>query len=195
MAYTFTVIQSQVRANINDASANVTQTIDDAINLLSNFFSRKVISTAVSTVANQPYITYPTNPISIERLTIGSDEYTETTLPKIQAATDDETKSWYDYDGKIQLIPTPSAVTAAKIWYRAGFTTLAGAGSTDVPDRLVPLLIILATWLWYVQMLSKVGTARENFPDMTPEEAGKIAAQWLKQFNDMMALIKAQKNV
>lgn len=194
MAYTFATIQSQVRANVNDTAADVTQEIDDAINLLSNFFSRKLISTAVSTVAGQSYISYPTNPISIERLQIGTNEYIEKSLAKIQAAIDDESYAWYDYNGQIQIIPTPTAVTAAKIWYRAGFTVMAGAGSTDVPDRLVPLLIILATWLYYVQMLSKVSTARENFPDMTPDEAGKIATQWLKQFNEMMNIIKAQKN-
>ena len=194
MAYTFTIIQSQVRANVNDATANVTQTIDDAINLLSNFFSRKVIG-AGNTTANQAYITYPTGAVTIERITIGGEEYEEKTLQKLEAAENDESKAWYDYDGKIQLLPTPTAVSATKIWHRAGFTPLAGAGSTDVPDRLAPLLIILATWLWYVQMLSKVSTARETFPDMTPDEAGKIATQWLKQFTDMLALIKAQKNV
>lgn len=195
MAYTYATIEAQVRANVNDTAASVTQEIDDAINLLSNFFTRKVISTAISTVAGQSYIAYPTNPVSIERLTINAEEFVEKTLAKIQAATDDENNSWYDYNGQIQVIPTPTSVLATKIWYRAGFTALAGVGSTDVPDRLVPLLIILATWLYYVQMLSKVGTARENFPDMTPEEAGKIATQWLKQFNDILTLIKAQKNV
>lgn len=195
MAYTYATIEAQVRVNVNDTSAAVTQEIDDAINLLSNFFNRKLISEAISTVAGQTYIDYPTNPISIERVQIGDNEYIEKSLSKIQSALDDESYAWYDYNGKIQIIPTPTAVTASKIWYRAGFTPLAGAGSTDVPDRLVPLLIILATWLYFIQMVSKVSTARENFPDMTPEEAGKIATQWLKQFNDMMAIIKAQKNV
>lgn len=195
MAYTYDTIEAQVRANVNDTGAAVTQVIDDAVNLLSNFFSRKLISTAISTVAGQTYIAYPTNPISIERLQIGTNEYIEKSLAKIQAAIDDGSYGWYDYNGQIQIIPTPTAVTAAKIWYRAGFTVMAGAGSTDVPDRLVPLLIILATWLYYVQMLSKVGTQRAEFPDMNPDEAGKIATQWLKQFNEMLNIIKAQKNV
>ncbi len=195
MAYTYATIEAQVRANVNDTAAAVTQEIDDAVNLLSNFFNRKLISTAISTVIGQTYLSYPTNPIAIEKLKIGDNEYIEKPLQKIEAATEAESYSWYDYNGQIQIIPTPTAVTAAKIWYRAGFTPMAGAGSTDVPDRLVPLLVILATWLYYVQMLSKVGTERANFPDMDPDEAGKIATQWLKQFNEMMNIIKAQKNV
>lgn len=195
MAYTYAIIEAQVRANVNDTTASVAQEIDDAINLLSNFFSLKKISTSIATVANQAYIDKPTNTIEIERVKIGTDEYKETSLAKLEDAENDETKNWYDYDGKIQLSPTPTSVITTKIWYKAGFATLAGAGSTDIPDRLVPLLVILATWLYYVQMVSKVGTARENFPDMTPEEAGEIANVWKKQFDSLLQSIKNTKQV
>ena len=195
MAYTFATIQTLVRNNVNDSSADVTQEIDDAINLLSNFFSLKKISTAISTVASQAYITKPTNTIQIERLTIDDDEFKETSLAKLEDVETDKTDNFYDYNDQIQITPTPISVLATKIWYRAGFTALAGAGSTDVPDRLVPLLVILATWLYYVQMVSKVGTARENFPDMTPKEAGELATEWKKQFDSLLASIKATKQV
>lgn len=195
MAYTYTVIEAQVRANVNDTTASVTQEIDDAINLLSNFFSLKKISTAISTIASQAYIAKPTNTIQIERVTIAGDEYKETSLAKLEDVENDETDNFYDYNDQIQITPIPTSVLATKIWYRAGFTALAGAGSTDVPDRLVPLLVILATWLYYVQMVSKVGTARENFPDMTPKEAGELATEWKKQFDSLLASIKATKQV
>ena len=195
MAYTYAIIEAQVRANVNDTTAPVTQEIDDAINLLSNFFSLKKISTSIATVASQAYIDKPTNTIVVERLKIGTDEYKETSLAKLGDVEDDETKNWYDYNDKLQISPTPTAITTTKIWYRAGFTALTGAGSTDVPDRLVPLLVILATWLYYVQMVSKVGTARENFPDMTPKEAGDLATEWKKQFDSLLASIKSTKQV
>ena len=195
MAYTYAIIEAQVRANVNDTTAPVTQEIDDAINLLSNFFSLKKISTSIATVASQAYIDKPTNTIVVERLKIGTDEYKETSLAKLGDVENDETKNWYDYNDKLQISPTPTAITTTKIWYRSGFTALAGAGSTDVPDRLVPLLVILATWLYYVQMVSKVGTARENFPDMTPKEASELATEWKKQFDSLLASIKATKQV
>lgn len=195
MAYSYAVIEAQVRANVNDASASVTQEIDDAINFLSNFFTLKKIDTSKSTVASQAYMDKPTNCIEIERLKIDDIEYEETSLLNLKSHETDEKESFHDYDGKIQLNPTPTSVLTAKIWYKAGFTALAGAGTTDVPDRLVPLLVLLATWLYFVQLVSKVGTARENFPDMTPAEAGEIAIVWKKQFDSMLSTIKSQKNV
>lgn len=195
MAYTFTPIQSAVRANINDTTATVTQDIDDAINMLSNFFSLKKIDSSIPTVASQNYIAKPSNAIEIERLEIGTDPYNETNLAKISVNEDDKSKRFYDYNGVIQILPTPTSALATKIWYRSGFTPLAGAGSTDVPDRLVPLLIILATWFYFLRIVSKVGTERQTFPDMTPKEAGDIATEWKKQFDSILSTIKAQKNV
>lgn len=195
MAYTYAIIEAQVRANVNDTTASVTQEIDDAINLLSNFFHLKKISTAISTVASQTYIDKPANTIEVERVKISADEYKETSLAKLEDVENDETKNWYDYNDKLQISPTPTSVLTTKIWYKSGFTALAGAGSTDVPDRLVPLLVILATWLYYVQIVSKVGTARENFPDMTPKEAGDLATEWKKQFDSLLASIKNTKQI
>lgn len=195
MAYTYAVIEAQVRANVNDATASVTQEIDDAINLLSNFFSLKKIDTTQVTVASQAFMNKPANCIEVERLKIDDIEYVESAISNLKKYETDEEESFHDYNDKLQLNPTPTAVLTSKIWYKSGFTVLAGTGSTDVPDRLVPLLLLLATWLYFVQMVSKVGTARENFPDMTPTEAGEIAMVWKKQFDSMLSSIKAQKNV
>ena len=117
MAYTYAIIEAQVRANVNDTTAPVTQEIDDAINLLSNFFSLKKISTSIATVASQAYIDKPTNTIVVERLKIGADEYKETSLAKLGDVEDDETKNWYEYNDKLQISPTPTAITTTKIWY------------------------------------------------------------------------------
>jgi len=195
MAYTFTQIQSAVRANVNDITASVTQDIDDAVNMLSNFFSLKKINTSIPTVASQNYIDKPSNTIEIERIEIDTKPYNETNLAKISVNENDESKRFYDYNGAIQILPTPTSAVATKIWYRSGFTPLAGSESTDVPDRLVPLLIILATWFYFLRIVSKVGTERQSYPDMTPKEAGDIATEWKKQFDSMLTSIKTQKNV
>lgn len=193
MPYTYAVIEAQVRANVNDTSAAVTQEIDDAVNLLSNFFHQKKIDSSLSTVVDQAYITRPTTALEIVRVKIGDDEYNEVKISDLAAAETNEEKKWYDWDGKIQIIPTPSAVSTCKIWTRAGFTPMAGAGSTDVPDRLVPLLVVLATWLYYVQMVSKAISARELYPDVKPNEIEAIQKNWKKAFDELLNSIKNQK--
>lgn len=193
MAYTYALIETQVRANVKSATAPVTQEIDDAINLLSNFFQLKKIDTSINSVANQAYINKPTRAIEIIRVKLGDDDYDEvkiSDLAKVEAA---ENKKWYDWDDKIQIIPTPTAVASAKIWHKAGFTTLNGAGSTDIPDRLVPVLVVLATWLYYVQMVSTVIMAKSEMPDIEADKIEKIAGHWKKTFDELVASIKSQK--
>lgn len=193
MAYTYAIIEAQVRANVNDTSAAVTQEIDDAVNLLSNFFHQKKIDSSIATVDAQDYITRPSTALEIVRVKIGDDEYGEAKIADLAAAEENEEKKWYDWDGKIQLIPTPTAVSTTKIWTKAGFTPMAGAGSTDIPDRLVPLLVVLATWLYYVQMVSKVISARELYPDVKPDEIEAIQKNWKKAFDELLSSIKNQK--
>jgi hypothetical protein len=190
MAYTFATIQTAVRVNVNNVTADVTQPIDDAINFLSNFFDRKIIDTTILTVASQVYITMPTYLQKIDRLTINGDEYERLSIDKIGEAESDGNKYFYEYNEQIQILPTPSSALATKIWGRCGFTPLAGVGSSDVPNRLVPLVVVLASWIYWLGMVGKVGSARENYPDMTPEEAGKIATEYKKQFDSMVSTIK-----
>lgn len=194
MAYTFAVIQSTVRNNVNDSAADVTQEIDDAINLLSNFFTLKKIDTSISTVTNQDNINKPANCVEVMKLKIGSDHYTEKRLTEIKENEEAESKCFYDWNEKIQLIPTPTGVSSAKIWFLGGFTPLGGTGSTDVPDRLVPVLCVLATWLYYVQLVAKNTVARENLPDIEPSEIRELAKHWKQTFDEMVSSIQNQKH-
>lgn len=193
MAYTYAIIEAQVRANVKNATAPVTQEIDDAINLLSNFFQLKKIDTSISSVANQSYLSKPTRAIEIIRVKIGTDDYDEAKITELAKVETAENKKWYDWDEKIQIIPTPTAVASAKIWHKAGFAPLAGTGTTDIPDRLVPVLVVLATWLYYVQMVSTVIMAKSESPDIEPDKIEKIAGHWKKTFDELVASIKSQK--
>lgn len=192
MAYTYSTIEAQVRANVNDATAGVSQEIDDAINLLSNFFSLKKVSESIDTVANQNYIDQPTRCLEVLRVIINDVEYSKATPSDLKNADEYDNRTWAQWDDKIKITPTPSSVEDCEIWYRAGFAPLGGTGSTDIPDRLVPLLVILASWLYFLQMMVKVATARENYPDMTPEEAGETAKLLKDQFDSMLATVQSQ---
>lgn len=194
MAYTFSVIQATVRNNISDTSADVTQEIDDAINLLSNFFTQKKIDTSIATVANQEYINKPSNCVEVMKVKIESDHYTEKRLSDIKENEEAESKCFYDWNDKIQIIPTPTGASTSKIWYLGGFTPLAGVGNTDVPDRLVPLLCMLATWLYYVQLVAKNTMARENVPDISPDEIRELSKHWKTTFDETLRSIQNQKH-
>lgn len=192
MAYPFSTLQTQVRLKVNNTSADVTEAIDEAINLLSCFFWLNKIDTSIDTVANQAYISKPSRCLSVARVIVDSVEYEKVSIKDLKDADEYSKKTWIDYNGAIQLTPTPDGAKDTIIWYRSAFTPLAGSGSTDVPDHLVPLLIILAAWFYYTQMLMQVGTARENFPDMDPEEAIKLSSEIKKEFDAMLASIQSQ---
>lgn len=191
MAYTFSTIQTQVRALVGDTSASVTQQIDDAVNLLSNFFQLEKVGTGTFTV-DQAYITKPTNALEIIRLkdTADEKEYKKADIPSLKNADYYETRTFRLANDQVRVTPTPSAANAYEIWYRAGFTPMAGSGSTDVPDRYVPLLILLAGWLYFVGVASKAAVSRENYPDSTITEAKEAADAIKKQFDSMVDSIK-----
>ena len=69
---------------------------------------------------------------------------------------------------------------------------MAGA-TTDVPDKLLPLLTMLACWQYWIQIVSMDATQRELFPDMTPEEALKVAESFQKQFETLLKTVRNAK--
>lgn len=190
MSYTYANLESRVRNNINNQTVDVKDIIDDAINLMSNFFHLKKIDTSKNTVASQGYIEKPTNCLQVlGELKIGEEYYKRKNI-SLSETEDYELLCFEEMDdAKIYIYPTPISVQSCKIQFKSGFTALNGAGSTDVPDKLVPLLIVLATWLYWEKIATQVGTARESFPDMTPKEARAIADNWKKQFDKLYETI------
>lgn len=186
--YSFATIQTAVRNNVGNSAADVTQAIDNAVNYLSNFYHLKKIGTA-NTVAGTDNVSQPTNCIEVMGIEVGDDYFDKIIIKKLEETEDFKDEKFYTLDdGKIYILPTPTAIAAVKIWYKSGFTPMAGAGNTDVPDRLVPILIVLATWFYFVQMVSRTATQREMFPNATPEEMQKIADSWNKQFEALLKI-------
>jgi len=181
----YSAIETQVRANVNSATATVSGVIDDAIYYLGNFFNLKKTDLTQSTVIGQAYITRPTRCLKVQYLKIGDVVYDRIDENNIEEAEEYELEKYIEKDdGKIYLYPTPTAVAPAIIHYKASFTPLAGvAGATcDVQDQYLPLVIILATWFYWLTIAGQVGTQRELYPDMTQDEATAMASTWQKRF-------------
>ena len=188
---TYAEIETEVRANINNTSATVSGVIDQAINLLSNFFNLKKIDISIKTVADQDYIDKP-DCIEVEKVKIADTFHRKLQMESLEKTEKNELNKFYEYNDKIQIEPTPTEIKDCKIWYRQGFTPLGGVANavTDVPAKILPLLILLASWLYWLRIETQTGTERELFPDMTTEEATKITDSWSKQFKEMLKLIK-----
>jgi hypothetical protein len=194
MSYTYANLESRVRNNIDSQTASVSDIIDDAINFMSNFFFLKKIDTSKSTVANQSYIAKPTNCLKvIGEIKIGEDYFKRRESAQGLAEIDDYELERYEEadDAKIYIYPTPTSVQTCKMEIHAGFTPLGGvaAAVTDIKDSLVPLLVILATWLYWEKIATNVATGREDYPDMTPKEARSNADAWKKQFDSLYETI------
>lgn len=189
----YSTIETQVRANVNSATATVSGVIDDAIYYLGNFFNNKKIDATQSTVIAQAYITRPTRCQKVTYLKIGDDVFDRIDETQIEETEEYELQKFIEKDdGKIYLYPTPTAVAAAIIHYKSGYTPLAGvAGATcDVQDEYLPLVVILATWFYWLTIAGQTGTQRELFPDMTPDEAVALAGTWQKRFIQLLKIIK-----
>ena len=190
---TYSQIEAQVRTNINSTTAVVSNVIDDAIYYLSNFFNLKKIDVSQSTVIAQNCLTKPTQCLSVDYLKIGDTVYDSIKESKIEETEKYELKKYIEKDdGKIYIYPTPTAVAPVVLHYRASYTPLAGVARTisDVQDPYLPLMIIIATWFYWLTIAGQVRTQRELYPDMTPKEAQDIAEIWEKHFLLLLKNIK-----
>lgn len=161
MAKTYADIEDRVLKNINSTTADVSFAIDNAIDFLGNFYENYLIDTSIATVAGQDYIARPALCKEVERLEIDGVEIKKGTVAQLEEIKDFDLDRFIEYDGKINLYPTPDGVETTKIWFKALFTPLAGvaAAETDVPDQLIPLLVSIATWFFLEQ--------QENMYDYT----------------------------
>lgn len=192
----YSQLETIVRANVNSASATVSGVIDDAIYYLGNFFSNKKIDATQSTTIGQAYLTRPTRCLKVEYLKIGDVVYDRIEEKDIEETEEWELEKYIEKDdGKVYLYPTPTAVAAAIIHYKSGYTPLAGvAGATcDVQDGYLPLVSIIATWFYWLTIAGQTGTQRELFPDMTPEEAMAMAKTWEERFKLLLKSIRTNQ--
>lgn len=199
---TFAAIQSIVRTNINVDAGDVTEAIDMAVKFLSNFFSVRKIDDSQTVSTGDTTITKPARAKEIYMLKIGDTYIKKADLDKLQAVEDEDSMRWHVEDHWVAAadnnIHLTEAVDAAddgdtvKIWYFAGFTPMAGAGSSDVPEQLEPLLIMFATYFYYGLLVSYVKDNKAEFPDMTVWDVIAIWDTWRVHSFDLLDLVKQQ---
>lgn len=173
MAKTYADIEDRVLKNINSTTADVSYAIDNAIDFLGNFYENYKIDISIATVASQDYILTPAQCKEVERLEIDGEQYEKGSIAKIDEIKEYELKKFIEYDGKINIYPTPTEILTTKIWYKSLFTPLEGvaAAETDIPDQLVPLLVSVATWFFLEQ--------QENMYDYTGADGWiDISDEW-----------------
>lgn len=172
----YSEIEARVLKNINSTTADVSVAVDNAIDFLGNFYHNEKIDSSQSTVIAQDYLAKPTLSKEVDRVEINGIEFEKAVFKKLSEIKDYSLQKFFEYDGKVKLLPVPTAVQSTKIYYKSFFTPLAGvAGAvTDVPNNLIPLLISVATWFFLEQT--------ENIYDYTGSDG------WIK-VNDIWTVL------
>lgn len=189
---TYSQIETVIRANVNDSSALVAQPIDDAINYLSNYFDLKTIDVTQSTsigakTLNLPKLCKYISSISFD----GENIERASSVSHFQKLKELDAQRWMEYDGKIQFTAPFTSVIPVEIMFHSKFTPLAGVANAtcDVPDHLLPLLFVYATYFYYLKMLAIMAVSRETYPDITPEELKQYVNEWKITADDLLKKI------
>lgn len=181
-------IQTIIRANVNDAAADVDQCIIDAVNFLNNFFHIKKTDTSQTTTADQTYLTLPTGCLRVSEIEINGEFIDELVDENRLEDVDNEgVQRWYIYNDKIELTNAMTTTgEAITIWHDAEFTQPEAAVDTDVPTKLLELVYVGATYRYFGILAAKVMTSRQSFPDVSPKEILAARDDWKKIFDDLL---------
>lgn len=182
-------IESIIRDNVNDATADVAQSIDDAINYLSNFFHNKKIDISQSTSVGTHALNLPTGSKFVVSVSIDGDSINKaSSVSHFNRLKELEAQRWIEYNGKIEFSSNFTSISPTEIFYHSKFTPLAGDADADcdVPDYLLPLLFLYSTYFYYLKMLSIMAVSRETYPDITPEELKKYSKEWKETADELL---------
>lgn len=200
---TFAAIESVVRVNVDAASADVDEAIDMSIKFLSNFFTLRKLDTSQTVSTGDTSVNKPDRSKEVLMVKIGNTYIKKLDPDKIQANEDQNAQRWYiedefvsDTENKIHLTEVISAADdgqAVVIHYLAGFAPLGGAGSTDLPEQLEPLLIMFATYFYYGLLVSFVKNNKSSFPNMTVWDVIAIWDTWRVHAFDLLEITQKQR--
>lgn len=201
---TIEALQTIIKDNVDDAGADVNAAIDMAIKFLSSFFNLRRIDDSQTVSTGDTTISKPSRCLKVSQLKIGDNFITKADMSKLQEIEDDDSQRWYaedDFiDGADNNIHLTKAVSAdddgatVEIFYTAGFTPLAGVAesTTDLPERLEPLLISFATYFYYGILVSYVKNNKASFPNMTVWDVIAIWDTWRIHSFDLLDDVKKQ---
>jgi hypothetical protein len=188
-------ITTIIKDYVNDTTITADQHAIDAVNFLSNVFPLKKIDSTKTTVSGQNYIAYPTGCITVNRVTINGIEIPKAEdLDHLEVSEDNDVQRWYAYNGMIMFTKNFSVTAqAVKIWYDGSYIVPASATDTDVPDEMMELVYVGGTFRYFRKMVSASVTAREKYPDATPDEMIKVRDQWKKEVDELISDIKRNR--
>lgn len=201
---TLEALQAIIKNNVDDQTVNVDEAIDMAINFLSNFFVSRKIDDSKTVSTGDTSIVKPAHCLKILHVKIGDDYIKKAELNKLQQIEDDDSMRWHvedDFNGgddnKIHLtdaISSDDDGAKVYIWYLAGFTPLAGVAesTTDLPERLEPLLISFATYFYYGILVSYVKNHKSEFENMTLWDVIATWDTWRIHSFDLLEIVKKQ---
>lgn len=192
MSVNLAEIRTVVREYINDADADVDQEVTDAVNALSNYFSIVKTDETQSTTDGQDYLDCPSGYIEILSVEIDGEIIKPLASYECLEAIDDESaERWHVANDKIELTEEMSGSgDDVVIVYRGGYTQPEVAVDTNVPDRLLELVYVGATFRYFRALVTKVMTAREDYPDVSPKEIIAARNQWKKELDSLFKEIR-----
>ncbi|MDX9856102.1 MAG: hypothetical protein RBS86_04805 [Candidatus Moranbacteria bacterium] len=194
---TFADLEDIVQDNVNDSTADVVQPIDDAIDYLSNFFGLNKIDTSQDTAVDGTTLDIPTGSKKILSVKVGDDFIEKISISKIAEMEENGAQRFYEFNSKINFTDEFDSVEDTEIFYEAKFTRLAGVAAAvcDVPEYLQPLLVIYATYFYYMKMLATMATSRESYPDIEPEELRQYAKEWKETGDELLMSIYEKSDI
>lgn len=199
-------LQTIIKSNIDDDAADVNEAIDMAIKYLSNFFGVRKIDSAQTVATNDTYIEKPDRCLEVLNVSIDTDGYLdEAKVTDFKDIMNADVRRWYiedEYisgtDNKIHFTKAIDLADNGKtvyVQYLAGFTPLGGVAlsNTDLPERLEPLMISLATYFYYGILVSYVKNNKSSFENMTLWDVISVWDTWRIHSMDLLDSIKNRK--
>lgn len=185
-----TIVNKNYLGNAAD-DLDPSQQIVDAVNYLSSFFIFERLDEAQVTVADQDWISKPfvsSLQYRVFRLEIDDTFIEEAKFGSLDDIKEINEKRWYETVDKIRLTYEPAeSDLVCKIWFNKQFTIPTAAVDTDVPDEMLELVYLGASYRYMRMYLANVTMNRDTFPLIDPDEARQVMEALSDDYNDVVA--------
>jgi len=193
---TFTEIEEKVQVRLSNNSALVVDDIYNSIRFLNNFFGLRVWDSSLSTVADQNYVDISSlDVLAVDVVYVDGDEIKRLEddefdlIPKYESHN---ISRFYVVGDKIYFTVAPTAISTLKILIKIRFDdTVETTDPLDVPSELLELVELGAVSRHYLNMLSNSAVARENQPDINPEEIRNAKKDLDDHYNSLLLLLRS----
>lgn len=179
-----------IKTLIDDTTATVDQQVIDTVNHLNCIFSIPSTDTSQSTVIGANTLNIPTGGNKIKSVFIDDVEVKEMKEDDdYQDIIEMDEQRWYIANGKITFTKNFDAVGSVIIFYNKIFTVPAAGTDTDMPDKYFELVYIGAVARYFDRLTLMVATNRQKYPDVKPDEIGKMAKDKWTQYENLIKSI------